>query len=317
MLTNRFAILALAAIASLPLAPAASAARDTCYDVETVNMQDEEGNDLQTWWMGVNNAGVLVGGYCEDESCAVQPAVVYDPASGRVETFMPDGYDYSTWGEINEHGEVAMSFALLGESGEWLANAAFLRDPDGGMTMLEDPSPGKDGIYSSQGINTAGVVVGWYYDSADDRFHGAIWEDGGYTVYDLPGWENTLLDSIANDGSIALATYHESEDPSSVAQDYRSFIDDGRDVTPIDFDGEPIAIEGLNTRGQAVGHEYSTGSARNVLYEDGSFSTLDIEGATWSMAIDINDHGVIVGTWGGDDGFWNGFVATPVPCRRR
>ena len=50
MFSNRFTATTLAATTSLLLASPAFAARDVCYDIETVNVQDEEGRDRVTQW---------------------------------------------------------------------------------------------------------------------------------------------------------------------------------------------------------------------------------------------------------------------------
>jgi len=46
------------------------------------------------------------------------------------------------------------------------------------------------------------IVVGSFNDKNTDHFHGFIWKDGKYTIYDYPGAALTNLNSIDNSGRV-------------------------------------------------------------------------------------------------------------------
>jgi hypothetical protein len=313
MFSNRFTTTTLAATGALLLCSPAFAGRDICYDIETVNVQDDSGNDLLTIWYGINNPGVMVGEYCQYIGCDpfVAPGIVYDSRDGTFESFWVDGFDEIAWSGINDWGKVVFEAFAYDAEFNIIDAASFVRDPGGEITQLDFPGTG---VYvDTQAINNAGTIAGLYYDLADGRYHGVIWEDGEYTIYDVPvdGLPHTLLLDITNDGTLVGIAYN--EDFSA----WYSFVDDGRDLTWIDYgEGALTMAEGGNDRGQVVGTETSTGVERSFVYSHGTFDTIDIEGALSSVPFGINDHGVVAGTWG-DESSQYGFVATPVPCRRR
>jgi hypothetical protein len=309
MLTSRFTAAALAATTALLLSSPAIAARDVCYDVEDLNVPSTEG-DLPTAWLGVNNAGVFVGIYCTDYTCTVSGGVIYDSRDGTFETFHDEGYNFVYWAGINDRGEVAFQDWISHE--ETFANGVFIRDPSGEITPLEFPSTGPEDWedVAATGLNNVGTVVGYQYNHTEERYHGVIWEDGVYTVYDAPGAYSTQLVDITNDGTVLGQGY--TEDGG-----FFNFVDDGRDITRIEYDvGVPTYAYGMNERGQVVGNyeDLEEETYKNFLYADGVFSTIDIEGASDSWAWGINDHGVIAGTYNGQ---WWGFMAWPVSCSRR
>jgi probable HAF family extracellular repeat protein len=64
---------------------------------------------------------------------------------------------------------------------------------------------------------------------------------------------------------------------------------------------------GINASGQIVGYYEDTTGGHGFLLDQGSYTTLDVPGSTWTHANGINDSGQIVGSYG--DGYtYHGFL---------
>jgi probable HAF family extracellular repeat protein len=78
-----------------------------------------------------------------------------------------------------------------------------------------------------------------------------------------------------------------------------------------DLDG--TQANGINASGQIVGYyEDATGGWHGFLLDQGSYSALDVPGASATGAYGINASGQIVGSYYDASGT-HGFLATPVP----
>jgi hypothetical protein len=71
-------------------------------------------------------------------------------------------------------------------------------------------------------------------------------------------------------------------------------------------------VTGINNGGQMVGF-YAVGpTAHGFLLSDGSYTTIDVPGATFTYLDSINNVGQLVGHYIDGSGMVHGFLATPV-----
>ncbi len=184
---------------------------------------------------GINNAGVVVGGYATiatnaygySESGGVYTAQAFAPAP---DNFTPQG--------INGSGATAgtCTGCAAGES-----SSAYI-DNAGAITLLNAPNDG--GATTAAGdINDAGALI---VDTAAGTSF--LYDSGAYTQILMPGAEETLAASVNNDGVIA-GSY---EDGSGL---WHGFVDDGGNFSTLD---DPLGaggthLTGINAAGQVVG----------------------------------------------------------------
>ena len=302
------------------------------YDYITVNVGPY--NPPGSQWFGINNSGALVGntGWPGPAPAGTTPpeigvATILD--KGNLTTWsatLPDGSTsgWSEFMEVNEHG------VIVGDYWDDSLPIAydFVRSPDGHITLLPPvPVPGGAPSYfvaENIGINNEGTIVGtftldpnWTSDYPAAAWHGFIFKDGKYTTWDYQGASSTWFDSINDNGTIGGAW-------RDAAGNGHAFLlnKDGTTtsiVPPASLSpAEPAYsfVNGLNNKGDVVGvYRYydvttATTFSRGFLLSDGIYSQIYLPndaGDTW--ALNINDEGVIDGTYGN---FSNGFIATPV-----
>jgi probable HAF family extracellular repeat protein len=79
-----------------------------------------------------------------------------------------------------------------------------------------------------------------------------------------------------------------------------------------------VAALGINNSGEIVGVFRDLSSNLNyqgfLLDQNGTFTTINVPGATFTQANGINDEGQIVGQFGGQDGKTYAFLAIPSSC---
>lgn len=142
---------------------------------------------------GINNAGVIVGAYCDSfVACGY-----YSGDHG----FMDSG---GTFTAINYPGSTSTSAQAINSSNQVVGSYtsaeqlhAFLLSA--GVYSTIDP-PGA--IFAeAEGINTSGEVVGTYLDSSSHE-HGFTYVGGVFTTVDAPGSVATSADGIDDPGEI-------------------------------------------------------------------------------------------------------------------
>jgi hypothetical protein len=198
------------------------------------------------------------------------------------------------------------------------------------FTTIDVPGAGVTGVY---GINTDGDMVGYYGTSSNaPHKHGFLYIGGNFTYIDYPGAYATFTYGINDSGlMVGSAEFSGGNVVRGYTYDGISFIplrDGSNSATfafginnagwvvggagtiyttkgfemrngqyqPISFPGENVyaLAAGINNLGRVVGW---TDDA-TYLYSGGNFKAISFPGATRTMALGINDKGVIVGTYG-------------------
>jgi probable HAF family extracellular repeat protein len=223
-----------------------------------------------------------------------QIAGVYGDAQGVFRGFLLDKHRFTNIDvpdalqtrpfKINDQGQIVGGFDDAGG-----VTHGFLLD-DGVFTTIDFP-----GALLTQAldINNHGQIVGQYVDAAG-IFHSFLrGANGDFTTVDIPGATETAAFAINDRGQI-VGLYRVASGP------FQAFLLDQGVVTPINFPGA-VATQpsGINNRGQIVGSYVDGGRRHGFLLSDGEFKTLtDPPGAFLeSLALDLDDHGRIVGLY--------------------
>lgn len=167
-------------------------------------------------------------------------------------------------------------------------------------------------------INDRGEVVGFFAEEsiASYLYHGAIlsgprWET--VTYYEIDGADWTAIWG-SNDAGDLLPTWENTDAPPWYIVGY----DFGDGFEALDLAGWDAATAwNGNNRGAIVGSllDYDTGAHPGFLRTtDGTITEIwygDPADETWTAVLDINDAGVIAGTF---DSFEYGFIGYPAAC---
>jgi uncharacterized membrane protein len=152
-----------------------------------------------------------------------------------------------------------------------------------------------------QGINKDGSIVGSVSTAGGQK--GFLFEDGAFTVFDVPLSTGVCLTSaytINNNGQIV----GEYLDHCDIGNRQHGFLNDDRKFTSIDFPGALGTVaNGINDRGHIVGFFYGdtpeTAEPRGFLKKGRSFRAVDASfvGTYNTVLNGINNDGNMVGTF--------------------
>lgn len=141
------------------------------------------------------------------------------------------------------------------------------------------------------GINNAGTIVGSFDSDAGRR--GFLYDGSTYSEFNYPGANGTELRGINNLGHL-LGTYATDEESGA-------FIFDGVTYTTFDIPDSMMFPTDLNDLGQVVGQYldatpggYSINS-HGFLWQDGTLTTIDLDGVAATWISGINNLGQYVG----------------------
>ena len=168
--------------------------------------------------------------------------------------------DFSVFGQIlsptiSDTGEIAGRFGVNGDfigyfiNGPALTTGVAIFQPPIGVPDDPNAAPGKT---FAEGENSAGTIVGYYFDTSSHA-HGFIFHNGAFTTVDNPNGTDTFLNAINNSDEI-VGYYLKSGGP-----DYpfaHGLIDTNGTLTTLDF-GSNIStyLTGINDAGAVVGIE--------------------------------------------------------------
>ncbi len=265
------------AIAAMMLTPAKA---DPLYAFSTIN-----DGTLGTFPQGINNAGTVSGFYCTTSStCDPENAFIYSGsfsdknfpgaastygaginASGQIAGTWVDGsgvhnayfFDGSTFSTINDPGGASNNAHGVNDNNQVVGYyGASTSGPSTGFLYntlthafadIADPSAGPNGT-AAIGINNAGDVVGFYFDSSGNP-NGFLFNGSTYKNIDDPSAVNgTYAYGINNLGDVV----GEYLDASS---DAHGFLYDGTNYWTIDDPAGVYATEifGINDAAQITG----------------------------------------------------------------
>jgi hypothetical protein len=218
-----------------------------------------------------------------------------------------------TFGEaINPAGIIA---------GEYLdANNAFhgfVRAPDGAITTFDDPKAGTSAnqgthVSTSTGISPKGAIVGWYIDSKEVT-HGYLRSPGGsFTRIDGPGAVYTNLADIAPNGTI-VGWFQDTNNVN-----HGLWRSPGGKITQFDDPSAGTGADqgtlgyGINPAGTIVGiYIDASNVSHGFELSGGTFTTIDVPGASGTLPSTINPAGEIVGWYVDKNNAAHGFLWTP------
>jgi probable HAF family extracellular repeat protein len=167
------------------------------------------------------------------------------------------------------------------------------------FTPLAYPIPGVGPAYytNAVAINDSGQVVGSY--GGEFEFHAFLYSGEIYTVIDPePGLTNAAALDISNDGKALVYT--------DVYYDYYVY-DNGTYIlltnTPLGYQpGDVTTVGAAISDAGVVGYSYdpvwyADGQAKyqGFTYENGVYAAINVPGAQYTVAGDINDSGQVVG----------------------
>ena len=280
----------------------ACAVAATAADAPTLTFAFTKANvpgAMQTGPSGINNAGVMVGGYVDKNS--VSHGYILE---GKKLTTLDDPKAMAgTTGPENLNPDGAIS--VVGVYNNSSGNSVGFLYKNGKYTDI----PGPTGAVSSvaSGINDKGAIVGDYVDTSG-RTHGFLLKGKKYTTLDAPaafgttaaaginkaGWivlwwkdqRGLIESSITKDNG---KTYHTIDVPTA-AYSYASDLNNAGDVTYYWID--------------------SAGRAHGALLHAGKYYKFDYPDAVFTYAGGINDKRNIVGGYTKTNGRLSGFKAT-------
>ena len=158
-----------------------------------------------------------------------------------------------------------------------------------------------------RGIGPTGDIVGSYQrqgESGGVPNHGFLMtRRGGFFRVDLPGHQNTIAQRILADGTV-LGCYHDNDTMMSMfgmAVSRRGF----EQIT------EPMSMHnGATPDGQTIVGLYTDmvdNRGKAYIIRRGTFSPLEVPGATQTAAWDVNATGLVVGVYRDAAGAFHGF----------
>jgi probable HAF family extracellular repeat protein len=263
--------------------------------------------------VGINNAGQIIGNYYDSQdvshaflSTGVNFTLLFDPD-------VP-GSSYYYASAINNSGEVAGDFYSGSAYDSFIYNS-----DDGSYDTLTGPV-GTDGTIAD-GINDAGQVTGYSYVAVPGASNS--WSYQGF-VYSgsANGTYTTLNDSNAGSGSdqgtVPIAMNNSGEvvgyyyDSNGA---YHGFLYDNGGFTELDYPAVgnasvQTAPYAINNAGEVVGYFYNGSNYEGFIYSggaSGSWTPLDVPGATNTYAYAINNEGQVLGDYSDANGS-HGFI---------
>jgi hypothetical protein len=146
----------------------------------------------------------------------------------------------------------------------------------------------------AQGINTSGVICGWYSDAGLQKNRGFFFNGRTYYPYDFPGADTTLLVG-ENDLGHFVGIY-------TLGGVTTGFANTGGTPVSISIpNAASTVVTGINNRDEIVGYYYSpTDGATYAFYGDitGTLTyPIAIHDSTFTRFFGINDQLEIAGDW--------------------
>jgi probable HAF family extracellular repeat protein len=175
---------------------------------------------------------------------------------------------------------------------------SFVRSPWGSTTTIDVPGATET---DARGINDFGAIVGYFFDASGAAHGFKRTPDGTIEQIDFPGAADTGLFGINNQGHMA-GQYDLVSGPTSTG----FLLKDGHFTVlknPPGASPTSSGPAGLNDADAIVGWFFDfSGKANGFVWTNGRYTTTNYPGATNTLQFDLNDFGLAVGAWGGDQG---------------
>jgi hypothetical protein len=145
------------------------------------------------------------------------------------------------------------------------------------------------------GINDAGVVVGYFYESGGRGSGGFLWSaQNGYTLFEVPGSVPNTTSAFAINGAGSVVGTYEGTDSYS-----HGFVRSAAgQFTSFELSGGTVAVAtAINAAGQVAGYANNADGVFSAFAGNthGVFATFGVLGAEGTQALAINDDGLIAG----------------------
>jgi hypothetical protein len=189
---------------------------------------------------------------------------------------------------VNNLGQISGDYSPLNGAGP---QSVFI---DNYGTFTTVPPFGRNSVAGK--INDLGQLSGSGLGPAISA-HGVIYDHGNQTDVSVPGAVRTEVYGINNRGDV-VGTYIGHTPAGTYAS--HNFVERNGVVTNLDVPGTP---EDINGRGQIL-------TTRGLLDTDGTFTQIDVPGATITQALGFDGRGRIVGSYTDGGGKTHGFLDT-------
>jgi len=142
-------------------------------------------------------------------------------------------------------------------------------------------------------VNSSGEVVGSYFDSSNAE-HGFLWQAGSFTTFDVPGGVGATQAQGINDLAETTGEYGNN-------QVVLGFLRQP-DGSTVNIDPPASAgyteADGVNNAGAIVGRYFGNSPGfQGFVFSNGSYTTINVPGATNTSLFGINNLGDIVGDY--------------------
>jgi len=221
---------------------------------------------------------------------SVQPRLAAQSAYQIVKFDVPGAAGTSP-SAINDSGVIVGYYQTVNSSNE-ATFQGFERTPDGQIITLTYPGTAEDNNYA-RGINSAGLIVGTYFNASDIN-QGCVYNGTGYVTLDIRNGPTSLF-GISNNG-LLVGLYS----PSTSTQPISFVRFPSCALLPILFPGSTFSWPyGVNDQAEAVGifGETSGSVAGSVFSPNQGCTQLNMPGANGTYPAGINDARVIVGDY--------------------
>jgi uncharacterized membrane protein len=254
---------------------------------------------VQTFTLGVNNAGVTVGAYI-DKNNVYHGYILNGKKLTKLDD--PNGTSGST-GASNLALDGAIRVVGTYTSST-TGNAVGFLYHGGKFTDV----PGPTGALTSQalGINDSGAIVGSYCDST--RCHGFLLKGTSYTTLDVPGAVDTFASGINKRGWIVLFWQTSSSTYESVLTK-----DNGKTYKTINVPGATSSqAVAINVAGDVTYSWLDSNSlGHGALLHHGKYYKFNYPKSVFTYALGINDKNVFAGQYEAQTGGpFSGYKAT-------
>ncbi|HTP29815.1 MAG TPA: hypothetical protein VMK12_29675 [Anaeromyxobacteraceae bacterium] len=261
---------------------------------------------------GITDLGEIVGNTIDG---APGPAGPYEHGflmarDGKITTLdapFPEANCGTYTAGINFQGDITGGY-FVGDADCNSTTYGYVRSKDGTWTKLD--FPGATNTFMG-GINSLGETTGTYCTDADcNYFHGFLFRPGfgcgpgTYLSFDYPASFGTEGYGINDAGDIVGDYYDASGNGHGFLLHEGTFTT----IEPVSLGAVGSVARGINLFGEIVG---VWNGSHGFIFTHGTYTPLDMPGATGTHTRALNDEGVIVGYYDDSAGLAHGFEAKP------